>query len=168
MPILATVVACQVLETIPDFTLDLPIFSPTDDLGNANLSPFDLKIFACKIRWLPYQLNLWSVYRFCFGSLLNPSPTFPRLGMSISLDLTLLSNMTRSYVNLSSGNHIGRRMAWVEFTQESLAQLSSTIKLWSLVLCFDLWITPLLILNLVTTFACYPSLVWCLFLQPIR
>jgi hypothetical protein len=56
----------------------------------------------------------------------------------------------------------------VEFTQESLAQLSSTIKLWSLVLCFDLWITSLLILNLVTTFAWYPALVWCLFLQPIR
>jgi hypothetical protein len=56
----------------------------------------------------------------------------------------------------------------MEFKQESPAQLSSIIKLCSLVLCFDLRIASLLILNLVTTFACYPSLVWCLFLQPIR
>jgi hypothetical protein len=52
----------------------------------------------------------------------------------------------------------------VEFKQESPAQLSSTIQLWSLALCFDPWIASLLILNLVTIFVCYPSLVWCLFL----
>jgi hypothetical protein len=148
--------------------LDPPIISPTDDPSNTNLSLSDLEIFACEIRWLSYRLNLWSVYRFCFGSLLNPSPTFPRLGMSISLDLILLSNMTGSYVNLSSSNNLGRHVAWVEFTQEFLAQLSSAIKLCSLVLCFDLWIASLLILNLMTTFTCYPSIVWCLFLQPIR
>jgi hypothetical protein len=36
----------------------------------------------------------------------------------------------------------------------------------SLVLCFDLRIASLLIPNLVTTFACYPSFVLCLFKQP--
>jgi hypothetical protein len=80
----------------------------------------------------------------------------------------LLPNITGSHVNLSSGNHLGVRKACMEFKQESPAQLSSIIKLCSLVLCFDLRIASLLILNLVTTFACYPSLVWCLFLQPIR
>jgi hypothetical protein len=78
----------------------------------------------------------------------------------------LLLNMIESHVNLSSGNHLGGRKACVEFKQSSLAQLSSTIKLCSLALCFDLQITSLLTLNLVTTFACYPSLVWCLFLPP--
>jgi hypothetical protein len=80
----------------------------------------------------------------------------------------LLPNMTESHVNLSSGNHLGGHKACVEFKQSSLAQLSSIIKLCSLALCFDLWITSLLTLNLVTTFACYPSLVWCLFLPPNR
>jgi hypothetical protein len=140
-------------------------FSPTNDLGNANLSLFDLEIFCLQIMWLPYQLNLWLAYRFLPWSLLNPSPTFPCLGMSISLDLMLLPNMTGSYVNLSSVNHLGRRKACVEFKQESLAQLSSAIKLCYLVLCFNLWIASL-ILNLVTTFACYSSLVWCFSLQP--
>jgi hypothetical protein len=42
--------------------------------------------------------------------------------------------------------------------QKSHAQLPSAIELCSLVLCFDLRIASLLILNLVTTFACYPSL----------
>ena len=86
--------------------------------------------------------------------------------MFISLDLMLLPNMTESYVNLSFGNHLGRRKACGEFKQESLAQLSLAIKLCSLVLCFDLWIASMLIPNLVTTFAWYPSLVLCLSLQP--
>jgi hypothetical protein len=80
----------------------------------------------------------------------------------------LLPNMTESHVNLSSGNHLGGRKACVKFKQSSLAQLSSTIKLCSLALCFDLWITSLLTLNLVTTFPCYPSLVWCSLLPPNR
>ena len=78
--------------------------------------------------------------------------------MFISLDLMLLPNMTESYVNLSFGNHLGRRKACGEFKQESLAQLSSAINLCSLVLCFDLQTATLLPLNLVATFACYPSL----------
>ena len=53
------------VETVPNFMLDLPIFSPTDDLGNAHLSLFDLKISCLQIRWLPYRLNLWLAYRFC-------------------------------------------------------------------------------------------------------
>jgi hypothetical protein len=50
--------------------------------------------------------------------------------------------------------------------QESHAQLSLANELCSLVLCFDLRIVFVLLLNLVTIFACYPSLVWCLFGQP--
>ena len=53
------------VEIVPNFMLDLPIFSPTDDLGNAHLSLFDLKISCLQIRWLPYRLNLWLAYRFC-------------------------------------------------------------------------------------------------------
>ena len=52
-------------------------------------------------------------------SLLNPSPTFPRLGMFISLDLMLLLGKTQSHVSLSSSNHLGRREACMEFKQES-------------------------------------------------
>ena len=48
--------------------------------------------------------------------------------------------------------------------QESPAQLSSAIKLCSLALYFDLWITSLLTPNLVTTIVCYPSFSWCLLL----
>jgi hypothetical protein len=48
----------------------------------------------------------------------------------------------------------------------TLAQLSLAIKLCSLALCFNLRIASLLTLNLVTTLACYSSLVWCLFLSP--
>jgi hypothetical protein len=50
----------------------------------------------------------------------------------------------------------------------TLAQLSSTITLCSLALCFNLWLASLLTLNLVTTLTCYSSLVWCLFLPPNR
>ena len=49
--------------------------------------------------------------------------------------------------------------------QESPAQLSSAIKLCSLALYFDLWITSLLTPNLVTTFVCYPSFSLCLLLR---
>jgi hypothetical protein len=42
--------------------------------------------------------------------------------------------------------------------QKSNAQSPSAIELCSLVLCFDLRITSLLMLNLMTTFACYLSL----------
>ena len=52
----------------------------------------------------------------------------------------------------------------MDIRQESPAQLSSTIRLCSLALCFDLWITSLLTPNLVTTFVCYPSFSWCLLL----
>jgi hypothetical protein len=60
----------------------------------------------------------------------------------------LLPNMTESLVNLSSNNHLGGRKAWVELKQEPPAQLSSVIKLYSLVLCFNIRITSLLILTL--------------------
>jgi hypothetical protein len=105
------------------------------------------------------------VYWFCFRSLLSSSH-FSCFSIFISPDLWLLPNMTGSHVNLSSGNHLGVRKACMEFKQESHAQLSSIIKLCSLVLCFDRRIASLLTLNLVTIFACYPSLVWCLFLHP--
>jgi hypothetical protein len=78
--------------------------------------------------------------------------------MFISLDLMLLLNMIESPVNLLSGTPLSGRKSYVEFKQESLAQLSLAIVQCSLVLCFDLRIIFVLILNLVTTFACYPSL----------
>jgi hypothetical protein len=78
--------------------------------------------------------------------------------MFISLDLMLLLNMVESLVNLLSGTPLGGRKSYVEFKQESLAQLSLAIARCFLVLYFDLWIISLLILSLVTTFACYPSL----------
>jgi hypothetical protein len=86
--------------------------------------------------------------------------------MFISLDLMLLPNMNESPINLLSGTHLGGRESYIEVKQESLAQLSLAIMRCSLVLYFDLRIIFVLILNLVTTFACYPSLVWCLFGQP--
>jgi hypothetical protein len=42
------------------------------------------------------QPNLWSVYRFCSGSLLSPSQLLTSLNV-ISLDLMLLSNMTGTF-----------------------------------------------------------------------
>jgi hypothetical protein len=78
--------------------------------------------------------------------------------MFISLDLMLLPNMNESPVNLLSGTPLGGRKSYVEFKQESLAQLSLAIVRCSLVLYFDLRIIFVLILNLVTTFAFYPSL----------
>jgi hypothetical protein len=86
--------------------------------------------------------------------------------MFISLDLMLLLNMIESPDNLLSGTPLGGRKSYVEFKQESLAQLSLAIARCSLVLYFDLRIIFVLILNLVTTFACCPPLVWCLFGQP--
>jgi hypothetical protein len=77
--------------------------------------------------------------------------------MFIRLDLMLLLNMIESLVNLLSGTHLGGHKLYVEFKQESLARLSLAIDLCSLVLCVDFRIASLLILNLVTTFACYTS-----------
>ena len=78
------------------------------------LEPFPRRSCRCLINQILSQ---------CLGSvpwiLFILSPTFPRLGMSISLGLMLLLNMTGSYDNLSSGNHLGRREACVEFKQES-------------------------------------------------
>ena len=54
------------------------------------------------------------------------------------------------------------RRAW-KFKQESHAQLSLLVNWCSLVPCPYLG-PPLLALNLVTTFACYPSFAWCLLL----
>jgi hypothetical protein len=36
------------MDTLPNSMLDLPIVSPTDDLGNANLSLFNLKSLLAK------------------------------------------------------------------------------------------------------------------------
>jgi hypothetical protein len=79
--------------------------------------------------------------------------------MFISLDLMLLPNMNESPLNLLSGTHLGGRKSCIEFTQETIAQLSLGIELCSLVVCVNFWIASSLILNLVTTFTCYPSLV---------
>jgi hypothetical protein len=80
--------------------------------------------------------------------------------MFISLDLMLLLNMIESpLINYLSGTSLDGRKSYTEVKQESLAQLSWAIVRCSLVLYFDLRIIFLLILNLVTTFACYPSLV---------
>jgi hypothetical protein len=85
-------------------------------------------------------------------------PTIPSLGMFISLDLMLLLNMIESSVNPLSGTPLSGCKSYVEIKQESLAQLSLAIARCSLVLYVDLWIIFVLILNLVTTFDCYPSL----------
>jgi hypothetical protein len=69
----------------------------------------------------------------------------------------LLLNMIESPINLLSGTHLSGCKSCVEIKQESLAQLSLGVELCSLVLCDNFWIASLLILNLVTTFACYPS-----------
>jgi hypothetical protein len=115
---------------------------------------------------VPYQLNLWVVPQFCPWNLLNLSPTFPSLEKFISLDLMLLPNMKKSPVNLLSSTHLGGCKLCIEFKQESIAQLSLGIELCSLVVCLNFRIASLLILNLVTTFTCCPSLVWCFFGQP--
>jgi hypothetical protein len=81
----------------------------------------------------------------------------PCLRMFISLDPLILLNMIESPINILSGTHLGGCKSYVEFKQESLAQLSLAIELCSLILCVDFRIASLLILNLVTTFACYPS-----------
>jgi hypothetical protein len=78
--------------------------------------------------------------------------------MFISLDLMLLLNLIESLVNLLFGTPLSGHKSYVEFTQESLAQLSLAIARCSLVLYVYLRIIFVLILNLVTTFACYPSL----------
>jgi hypothetical protein len=78
--------------------------------------------------------------------------------MFISLDLMLLPNMNESPINLLSETYLGGRKSCIEVKQESLAQLSLAIVRCSLVLYFDLRIIFVLIINLVTTFACYPSL----------
>jgi hypothetical protein len=78
--------------------------------------------------------------------------------MFISLDLMLLLNLIECLVNLLSSTPLNGRKLYVEFKQESLAQLSLAIARCSLVLYVDLRIIFVLILNLVTTFACYPSL----------
>jgi hypothetical protein len=78
--------------------------------------------------------------------------------MFISLDLMLLLNMIESPVNLLSGTSLGGRKSYVEVKRESLTQLSLAIARCSLVLYVDLRIIFVLILNLVTPFACYPSL----------
>jgi hypothetical protein len=96
---------------------------------------------------------------FALEILLNLSPTFPSLEMFISLDLMLLLHMIESPINLLSGTSLSGRKSCVEFKQESLAQLSLAIARCSHVLYFDLQIIFVLLLNLVTTFTCYPSLV---------
>jgi hypothetical protein len=67
---------------------------------------------------VPYQLNLRLVHRFCPWSLLTSSPTFPSLGIFISLDLILLLNMIESLVNLSSGNHLGGRKVCIDLNKD--------------------------------------------------
>jgi hypothetical protein len=124
------------------------------------------KSCACKFVHLPYQLNLWLPIGFLPWKLLNPSPTFSSLKMFISLDLMLWSNMTKSHGNLLACHHFVEMLGVRGIKQQSRAKSPSAIELCSLMLCFDLRIASSLILNLVTTFTCYPSLVWCLFRPP--
>ena len=116
------------------------------------LEPFPRRSCRCLINWILSQ---------CLGSvpwiLFILSPTFPCLGMSISLGLMLLLDKTKSHVNLYLViTWVDTRRIW-KFGKKSPAQLSLAIKLCSLALCFDLLIASLLALNLVTTFVCYPS-----------
>jgi hypothetical protein len=88
-------------------------------------------------RVVPYQLNLWVVRQFCPWNLLNPSPTFPSLGMFISLDLILLPNMNESPVNLLSSTHLGERLACVELRKN---RMLSRLLQWSYVLLWGVLI----------------------------
>jgi hypothetical protein len=99
-----------------------------------------------------------TTYRFSPLKFAESVPNLLSLKMFISLDLMLLPNMNESPINLLSETHLSGRKSYVEFKQESLAQLSLAIVRCSLVLCFDLQVIFVLILNLVSTFACYPSL----------
>jgi hypothetical protein len=63
--------------------------------------------------------------------------------------------MNESTIDLLPRTHLGGCKSCIEFKQESIAQLSLGIELCSLARCFDLRIASLLILNLVTTIACY-------------
>ena len=118
----------------------------------STLKPFPHRSCRCLINWILSQ---------CLGSvpwiLFILSPTFPRLGMSISLGLMLLLDKTKSHVNLYLViTWVDTRRIW-KFGKKSPAQLSLAIKLCSLALCFDFRIPCLLTPNLVTTFVCYPS-----------
>jgi hypothetical protein len=112
---------------------------------------------ACKFVHLPYQLNLWLHIGFLPWNLLNPSPTF-----SVSRCLSvLISCCCPTWMNLLlifylAGTPLGGRKSYVEFKQESLAQLSLAFARCSLVLYFDLRIIFVLILNLVTTLLAIP------------
>jgi hypothetical protein len=123
------------------------------------ISTMASKSCACKFVHLPYQLNLWLHVGFRPWSWFNPSPTFPSLEMIINLDLMLLLNMIESHVNLLSSTPLGGRKSCVGITQKSPAQSPSAMELCSLVRRFDLRIASLLILSLMTTFACYSFLV---------
>jgi hypothetical protein len=121
------------------------------------LSAMASKSCACKFVHLPYQLNLWLHIGFRPWSLLNSSSTFPSFRMFISLDLMLLLNIIESMlINYLVVSLVDARCSW------NYAKISCSVafgnELCSLVRCFDLRITSLLILNLVTTFTCYPSL----------
>jgi hypothetical protein len=87
-------------------------------------------------RVVPYQLNLWLVHWFCPWSLLTYLQLLPKSRMFISLDLMLLSNMTKSYGNLSSGHHFGERKACVELRKN--LTLSRLWQLSYVLLCYVL------------------------------
>ena len=125
---------------------------------NANRYPpwlwnlFPQRSCCCIINWIPSQ---------CIGSIPRISFILPltlsSVWMFISPNLMLLLGKTKYHANLYLVITIGGHKAYMEIKQESPAQLSLAIRLCSLVLCFDLLITSLLVPNLVTTFACYPS-----------
>jgi hypothetical protein len=146
-----------VVETVPKSMLDLLVASRKGLLVWRNVSLLwsqNHLLANCVVP--PYQLNLWVVPQFCPWSLLKPSSTFPSLGMFISLDLMLLLNMIESLLfNYLVVSLVDARCAW------NYAKIACSVafsELCSLVRCFDLRIASLLILHLVTTFACYPSL----------
>jgi hypothetical protein len=108
---------------------------------------------------VPYQLNLWFVHRFCPWSLLTSSPTSPHVSGCLSALILWFCPTWSSLmlINCLVVSLVDTRRAGIK--QKSYAQSPSVIELCSLVLCCNLRITSLLTPNLVTTFACYPSLV---------
>jgi hypothetical protein len=87
-----------------------------------HLSAMASKSCACKFVHIPYQRNLRLHIGFCPWSLLNPSSTFPSLGMFINLDLMLLLNMIESLlINYPVVSLVDARCAW------NYAQIASSV-----------------------------------------
>jgi hypothetical protein len=145
--------------------LDLPVASPKGLLVWRNVSLLwpQNHLLANSCIYLIDSISNWHI-GFCPRSLINPSSTFPSLEIFISLDLMLLLNMIESLlINYLVVSLVDARCAW-NYTKMTCSVAFG--ELCSLVRCFDLRKASLLILNLVTAFACYPPLYNACFYHP--